>query len=215
MNRDGLRRIPRRMKLKVRIRCVTRLNRKRVLASPDTETPMKRILIWIYLIWLGLSAGCAVMTKEVTREALPQRPFDEMVRQTERYMGQTVIMGGYVISVENQKGGTKLILVQAPLGAGQKPKSKDLSKGRLVVLHSGFLDPEIYVKDRAVTVGGSVTGSSQLDQTELPYPYIRIQAKEVYLWPEVEAYPVDPFWYHDCYPYRYSPWRRYHHPWCW
>jgi outer membrane lipoprotein len=151
----------------------------------------------------------------MTREAAPQRPFGEMVQQSEKFIGRTVILGGYVVSVENQKSGTKIEVVQAPLGVGQQPKAKDLSKGRLIVEHEGFLDPEIYTKDRVITVGGIMSGSSKTDQSQLPYPYIRIRAQKLHLWRVVKTQPVDPFWYHDCYPYHHSLWWRHRHPWCW
>lgn len=176
---------------------------------------MRFRFIWTCLVLVGISTGCAVMPKEMMREAAPQLPFSEMVQQSERFIGQTVIFGGYVISVKNMKSGTIIELVQAPLGVGQQPKAKDLSEGRLIVEHDGFLDPEIYTKDRVITVGGIMSGSSKTDQSQLPYPYIRIKAQKLYLWPVVAPQPVDPFWYHDCYPYYHFPWRRHYHPWCW
>jgi outer membrane lipoprotein len=171
--------------------------------------------IWTSLALIGIITGCAVMPKEMTHEAAPQRPFREMVEQSERFIGRTVIFGGYVVSVENMKNGTKIEALQAPLGVGQQPKAKDLSEGRLIVEHDGFLDPEIYTKDRVITVGGIMSGSSKTDQSQLPYPYIRLRAQKLHLWPIVEPQSVDPFWYHDCYPYYHSLWWRHHHPLCW
>jgi outer membrane lipoprotein len=171
--------------------------------------------LWISLVLIGISSGCAVMPREMTREAAPQPSFSEMVQQSERFIGRTVIFGGYVVSVENMKSGTKIEAVQAPLGVGQQPKAKDLSEGRLIIEHDGFLDPEIYTKDRVITVGGIMSGSSKTDQSQLPYPYIRIGAQKLHLWPVVEPQVVDPFWYYDCYPYYHSLWWRHYHPWCW
>ena len=176
---------------------------------------MKLTAILMILVVLGISTGCAVISRDVTRDALREPPFAEMVEQTEQYIGQTLILGGYIVSIENEKNGTRLVAVHAPLGAGQQPKSKDLSKGRLIVTHDGFLDPEVYTKDRVITVGGTVSGSSKTDDATLPYPYLRIQAREIYLWPVQDPKPTDPFWYRDCYPYHYLRWGRYYHPWCW
>ena len=176
---------------------------------------MKLTAIWMILIVLGISTGCAVMSKDVTRDALRERPFAEMVQQTEQYIGQTLILGGYIVSMENKNDGTRLVAVHAPLGAGQQPKSKDLSKGRLIITHDGFLDPEVYTKDRVITVGGTVSGSSKTDDSTLPYPYLRIQAREIHLWPVRDPMPIDPYWYYDCYPFHYSRWGHRYHPWCW
>ncbi len=171
--------------------------------------------LWIIPMLIGISTGCAVMPSKMTREAAPQRPFGDMVQHSEEFIGRTVILGGYVVSVENRKNGTKIEAVQAPLGVGQRPKAKDLSQGRLIVEVDGFLDPEIYTKDRVITVGGIMSGSSKTDRSQLPYPYIRLQAQKLHLWPVVEPQPVDPFWYHDCYPFHRSLWWRHYHPWCW
>jgi outer membrane lipoprotein len=176
---------------------------------------MRFRFIWASLVLIVISTGCAVMPKEMTREAALQRPFREMVEQSERFVGRTVIFGGYVVSVDNMKSGTKIEVVQAPLGVGQQPKAKDRSEGRLIVEHDGFLDPEIYTKDRVITVGGIMSGSSKTDQSQLPYPYIRIRAQKLHLWPVVKPQPVDPFWYRDCYPYYHSLRWRHYHPWCW
>ena len=176
---------------------------------------MRRVGIWISLMVIGATAGCAVMPRQMTREALPQRPFTEMVEQAQQLKGRTVIMGGYVVSAENRQTGSTLVVVHTPLGAGQRPKSKDLSKGRLIIEYDGFLDPEIYTKDRVITVGGVISGSSKTETSQLPYPYLRIQARKIYLWPVVDPRPVDPFWYDDCYPYYPYRWWRPHHPWCW
>jgi outer membrane lipoprotein len=178
------------------------------------ETAMKYAFIWIILVLIGILTGCAVMPKEMTREAAPQRPFVELVQESEKFIGRTVILGGYIVSVENQQNGTKIVAVQAPLGIGQQPKAKDLSKGRLIVEHDGFLDPEVYTKDRVITVGGIMSGSSKTDQSQLPYLYIRIRAQELHLWPIVKSRP-DPYWYYDCYPYYHSRRWHHHHPWCW
>jgi outer membrane lipoprotein len=176
---------------------------------------MKIRFIWTSLVLLGLNAGCAVMPGEITRNAVAQRPFGEMVQQSESYIGQTVIFGGYIVSVENQQDGTKIEMVQAPLGVGQQPKAKDLSAGRLIVEHGGFLDPEIYTKDRVITVGGIMSGSSKTEQSQRPYPYIRIEAQKLHLWPVAEPRSVAPYWHYDCYPNYHSLWWRHYHPWCW
>lgn len=162
----------------------------------------------VFLVLLaGLLTAC-VGTTVVNKPADVPLTYQELVDNTEPYVGRTVVMGGYVISVENFENSTRVTAVQAPLGSGQKPKSKDLSQGRLILIYSGFLDPEVYTKDRKITVSGTLSGSSTMARGEkTPYPYLEIQVAEIHLWP-VEKPPPP-------YPYVDDPWYPFHYPWGW
>ncbi len=118
--------------------------------------------------------------------------------------------------------------LQVPLSSGQKPGAKDRSQGRLIIVSTQFLDPEIYTKGRKITVAGKVVGSSQNEINTEPYAYLRLEAIEVYLWPQYRMTPTyyypynapywfwnDP-WYWRPYPYRldgrfHRRWPRYYH----
>jgi outer membrane lipoprotein len=63
-----------------------------------------------------------------------------------------VILGGYILETKNLTDETIVEVLQAPLTFQVEPKSKDLSEGRFIVSHKGFLDPEVYNKDRKLTV---------------------------------------------------------------
>lgn len=177
---------------------------------------MKIPRFWIMgLPLILLLMGCAVMSQGVSDQALPDLPFNELITRVAQYKGQTVILGGYVVSVENLKEESRIIAVQSPLGAGQRPKSKDLSEGRLILVHKGFLDPEVYGKDRQITIGGKILTSSAEDP-HAPYPYLKIEVQEIHLWAVPKPVPPDAYWYDDFwYPYpwgwRYPYWH--HHRW--
>ncbi len=165
---------------------------------------------------LTLSSGCAVISDPISDAAIPQLPFGELVRKAGAYQNQTVVVGGYVVSVENIDLQSQLLAVQAPLGVGQKPQSKDLSQGRLLLIYDGFIDPEVYTKDRQITVGGKILDSSATEKTELPFPYLKVQIEEIHLWPKLDPVSPDPFWYDECHPYFYGRWwYRHRDPWCW
>ncbi len=157
------------------------------------------------MVLVAVATGCSVMTPAVQDDALPPLPYLELVRQAGEYKNQTVILGGYVISVENQKAHTRMEVVQAPLGVGQKPKSKDLSEGRLVLIYEGFLDPEVYTKDRQITVGGQLLGSSATE-SDPSYPYLRVQVRDIHLWPVEKPFPPNPHWNDYGYPFHYPWW---------
>lgn len=158
-------------------------------------------------LFFVLLPGCATIPV-VQENALPPIPFSELIAQVEQYKGNAVILGGYVLEVENQKDHTRILAVQAPLGFGQHVKSKDLSEGRLVLIYDGFIDPEVYTKGRQITVGGTILDGADNDP-EVLYPYLRIQANSIHLWPEEKPRSPDYFnedvWlYHYPYPWYWS-----------
>jgi outer membrane lipoprotein len=172
------------------------------------------LTIGIGSLILSLLWGCTVMSDQVKEEALPPIEFKALIKDVEKYKGDTVIVGGYVLSVENKSDHTRIVAVQAPLGVGERPKAKDLSQGRLILVHKGFIDPEVYTKDRQITVGGKISGSSTLTP-KAPFPFLQLEVKDIHLWP-IEKPASDPYWDDDFYPY-YYPWRwhpyRHHHHW--
>jgi outer membrane lipoprotein len=169
---------------------------------------MKRSPWSLVLIVSMLLSACAVMPPSIQQQAdLLDIPFQELVHQADRYTGETVVLGGYVLSVENEVNQTRLTALQVPLGLGQKPKAKDLSQGRLILIHEGFLDPEVFEKDRRITIGGTILGSSATEKEETPYPYLRVRVEDVHLWPKESVRTTDPYYWGD--PF----WRPY--PWHW
>jgi len=183
----------------------------------------KLIAILLLLATVGGFSGCApVLSKQLRKEAEHPIPFAELQQAPDTYKGRVVILGGYILETANDPDGSRLTILQAPLGFRNRPKSADLTKGRFLVLAKKFLDPEVYSKDRAITVGGKVEGSRQESLGSRNYVYPLIEAQEIYLWPEKYKYarPYYPYfydpWYYPWYDPWYRPWypyRRYHrHP---
>jgi outer membrane lipoprotein len=170
-------------------------------------------VVTLAALWL---AGCSVVSKQTRQEALPQMPFLELVNQARNYIGETVILGGYVVQVTNHADRSEIIAVQAPLGTGQEPKSKDRSQGRLILDYAGFIDPQVYTQDRKLTVAGKLLGSSQTETGDKPFPYLHLQVSEIHLWAVEKPRYYDPYWdywmWHPYY-YPYPFWWR--HPYYW
>jgi outer membrane lipoprotein len=134
-------------------------------------------------------------------------PFELLVKNVEMYIGKTVILGGFILAVENLSDRTLITVLQVPLTWGDEPKSRDHSKGRFIISHDGFLDPEVYRKQRKVTVAGTVTGLVVKKSDSISYSYLNIISRDIYLWPEYPKYyrpPYPYYWYH---PYPYHRWR--------
>ena len=147
-------------------------------------------------------SSCAVMSSQIRTEAKPSIPFRELLGKPNAYIGRTVILGGYILETTNIPNETLISVLQAPLSYSEEPKSKDDSEGRFIVVHQGFLDPEIYKKDRRLTVGGTFVGTVTKDVEKSPQTYVKIESRQIYLWPEYKyEYSVPPYW---GYPYYFG-----------
>ena len=170
------------------------------------------ILLGIFLI--AATTSCSVISKDVKADAKPQVPFKKLLQEIDTYKGQTVILGGYILETSNLQSETILKVLQTPLRIGEEPETKDRSEGRFIVYHKGFLDPEVYRKDQAITVAGIVLGASVEKIGDNQITYLNIENREIYLWPDYETqrppYYLGPrprFWYRPpYYPHPYWYW---------
>jgi outer membrane lipoprotein len=143
-------------------------------------------------------ASCGGISRQVKSEAIPPVPFPTLVQNPDNYIGKTVILAGYVLETKNVEGRSEITVLQSPLSFGDAPKQRDLSQGRFVVSYNGFLDPQVYGKDREITIAGVVEGTVAGTVGEAPYSMLKLQAREIYLWPERVYYP---YYYYPYYPY--------------
>ena len=131
---------------------------------------------------LLLCAACApAISRQLRDEAGTPPSFQDLFAHPEEYQGRVVILGGYILELQNEPVGSVLTLLQAPLDFENEPKSRDLSEGRFVVTTDSFLDPEVYVKDRQLTVGGRISGLREETVGGATYRYPVIEAQEFHL----------------------------------
>jgi outer membrane lipoprotein len=168
-------------------------------------------LLLLLLISSSLTACAPALSKQFREKAVPPVSFDELLRDPNTHGGSNVILGGYILEVKNMSDGSRVIILQAPLDFQNRPHSRDKSKGRFLALTNKFIDPEIYKKDRKLTVGGRVAGVSAQPLGDRIYRYPVIEIEELYLWAEEKRrdWPYDP--YNDPYWDHWGfPWYPYH-----
>ncbi len=162
---------------------------------------------WLVFLIPLFVTSCSVISQQVRTESMPPVDFKILLQETDKYLGNTVILGGYILETRNLADRSSIKVLQVPLGLGENPKSRDDSKGRIIISHKGFLDPEIYSKDRKVTVAGTIVGTIVEKVDQFAQPYLKIESREIYLWPKEEEY-IRPYYYDPWYyPYPY-----YRHP---
>ena len=127
-------------------------------------------------------------------------PFKTLAQEADKYVGKTVILGGYILGtkleVENLSGETIIDILQAPLSFQDEPKSKGQSEGKLIISHKGYLEPQAHSKNRKITVSGTFAGCMG-EKIKI----CKIESREIYVWPEYIYNPpfYDPgssyYWY--------------------
>ena len=160
------------------------------------------ILVWVSML------SCSVISHQIRSEADPSVPFQTLIRDADKYIGHTVILGGYILETKNREAETVLKVLQTPLRFGDDPDLRKRSQGRFMVFHRGFLDPEVYSKDQVVTVAGRVIGTAVEKIGEEQIQYLKIENREIYLWSNytnkpLYYYPWPPRYHRAPYPFYY------------
>ena len=156
--------------------------------------------------------GCSVISKNIRQEADAEVRFAALKRNADAYAGKTVILGGYILEIENLPDQTRLMVLQAPLNFQDEPDDRDRSRGRFRVIFPGFLDPAVYKKDRKITVAGTVTGAETVRINRHDYTLPVLRMREIHLWQEPREPPDYPYYYDPFYPWPDPRFRYWHHP---
>jgi outer membrane lipoprotein len=160
---------------------------------------MNRKLISFFLLGLlfcRLLACAPVPIRTVEDRGGTTVPFAVLLANPQAFTGKLVIIGGYVLETANNPEGSILTVLQAPLDYQKQPGDKDRSAGRFLVRIQKFLDPEVYSKERKVTVGGQVAGVRPKQVDGAVYDYPLIDSQEIYLWSKEEPLAPYPYGYH-------------------
>lgn len=132
-----------------------------------------------------LIAGCAT---GISRQALSQvtynGPFTAVQRNPSGHADEVLLLGGRIIENRTLDGSSELVVLQMPLGSGDRPRNIDASEGRFLVRSGQFLDPSIYENGRLLTVVGRLAGSESRKIGGLDYVYPIVEAGEIKVWRE-------------------------------
>lgn len=153
-----------------------------------------------------LLVGCAGDIPRAIREAPAEAVLPtEVLEAPEAWRGRGVRWGGEIVAIENRKDETWVEIVEKPLYGNGQPRRTDTSRGRILAVIPGFLDPAVYAQKRSITVVGTLEMPVTRTIGEYSYRYPVVRVASHHLWPtEPEAvhhyYYYDPWW---PYPWRY------------
>jgi outer membrane lipoprotein len=119
---------------------------------------------------------------------MPVVTFDELLKSPDDYVARQIVLGGYILELNNTKTGGVLTILQAPLDFQNRPNLREESRGRFLARSNGFLDPQIYRKDRRITVTGKIAGVSLRPIGDQEYRYPVIDAEKIQFWTDEDYY---------------------------
>jgi len=154
---------------------------------------------------LALSACASQVPILIKLPPNPDPEFLQVKNDIDTFKNQFVRWGGKIISVENKESSTWIEVLASPLNGYGRPGSNSDYEGRFMASIDGFLDPELYSKDRYLTVFGTIDSEFVQLIDEHPYSYPLVSTTEHYLWPEYRAVPYQ-------YPYYYPYYHGYYYP---
>lgn len=129
--------------------------------------------------------------------------------------GTRVRWGGEIIKTEPGPQETCFYILGRRLDIQARPELGNTgdSQGRFVACHNGFYDPEVFTRGRELTVTGTLEGTVTKKVGDYSYPYPRVKADVVYLWPKRPIYVGTPYppGFYD--PYWGGPWGWGYGPW--
>lgn len=128
-----------------------------------------------------LSSCAHSVSKEARAEAKGGPDPAALFADPEAHRGETVVIGGTIVSVKNTGETAMLEVLQKPLDYRGKPRDTDESLGRFIVLHKGFLDSALYRKGRDITVAAEVSGQSVRPLEGVDYKYLLLISREIHL----------------------------------
>jgi len=126
--------------------------------------------------------------------------FAMVLQNPDAYVGDVVLWGGIIVRATVIKGGTRLIVLETPLGGNEKPRGARHSQGRFIAMSSNFLEPALYKAGSRITLAGQVDGKRTLPLGETTYTYPVVTIKQLHLWRRPPryvypyAYPYDYYW---------------------
>jgi outer membrane lipoprotein len=129
------------------------------------------------------SLGPPAFDAEVSRNVNQGITFALLQQHPEAYKGQTVLLGGQIVSADLTSDGLVNIEVkQKPLDGNQKPMALGSSAGGFLIQFPGRELKEIHLGN-LVSVVGTVAGTKILQLAGLSYPILLINAQSLNYWP--------------------------------
>ena len=117
--------------------------------------------------------------------------------QTGQDKGYAVRWGGLIVDTKPGKTQTCFRVMGTLLGSNGEPLAASQSnlQGRFLACAKGFYDPQLYSRGRRITLVGTINDLQHEKVGNYEYPYPRLEANVVYLWPREPVRPQTNVYY--------------------
>ncbi len=162
--------------------------------------------IFISLIACLLLSGCVSIPQEIqgSSRSLAEISYQDIQQDVSRFNGQEVRLGGKVLNVVNGQNETSFEVAVLPLDSSARPELGTAFQGRMIVKTSQFIEP-LTLKDRLITVLGTVSGITNGKVGEADYQYLTLSLQGYQVWqirdnivpinyPGFGGYGPSPYW---------------------
>lgn len=145
-----------------------------------------------FILFLSLSACVNPISREAREHLDNEVTFAMVAENPSAYIDKHLMLGGVIISVDDDKQGSVMELMEWRLNSWGEPLSLDDAGRRYLVKSSRTIDPERYAKGRLVTLAGVTLGSEMRLLGEHPYQYPVFAVEEMHLWETPFRYGIHP-----------------------
>lgn len=114
----------------------------------------------------------------------------------------SVRWGGIILETRPEDDHTCFEILSKHLEKSMRPANTDKASGRFIACRPGFYDPEVFEKDREVTVTGKVIYLDSRKVGEYDYNYPIVDIDFISLWPKRRIRP----YYNNWGPYNSFYW---------
>jgi outer membrane lipoprotein len=112
----------------------------------------------------------------------PKIPFKTMVEEADSRVGESVILGGYILDSKIRGDRTDITILQTPLDWNTKPQTRDKSEGRFFASHNDIFNVNDYSSDDRITVTGNIAGLTEEKVEHCPSPCLKIESSKIRMW---------------------------------
>lgn len=155
---------------------------------------------------LFLSACSSQVPMVISQEIKGSPTIAKIQEKSKAYLSQPVRWGGVIINTKNKQDTSRLTIVAYPLNNNGKPQITKNSVGRFIASINSFLEPQVYSRNRIITLTGQFIKTESIKVGDFPYNYPVIKVKKYFLWPDKKTTTQQPpVWRHEPFYWPYYP----------
>src|SRR5690606_12703316 len=129
-------------------------------------------VLCVTMLQLG---GCGSVLSRTTMDQVdPYVSPEAVLNNPKPFIGQTILVGGTILSAETLQEGTFIEVLTHPTDRRGEPELNEPAVGRFLLLHPGYLDTLIYQEGRRIVAAGRIIGERRMenDETSRAFPLL-------------------------------------------